>query len=509
GQEELGQPIQIDELTYTYDGNRLLKVADDTNNPDGFKDGTNTGNDYTYDTMGNMLTDQNKGITNIKYNHLNLPTEVTFNTGKIKYTYDAAGTRMAKKVEPSSGVAVTTDYLGGFQYENNELKFFHQPEGFVQKENNQYIYHFIYKDHLGNNRLTYADLDGDGEVTPGEIIEENNYYPFGLRHKGYNELATENPSGFKYKFGGKELNDELGFEVYDFGARNYDPALGRWMNIDPLAEEMRRFSPYNYAFNNPVFFIDPDGMAPFGFDKNKLEQLEPIVDINETLAYEPEPVGMGLKKPTDPPGGGDDDKIYDNGELEELFIDRRNTMTKVGDAIKNQVWEMAYHIYLWEQSLIPKSSSGIYSPLWGDGDGLSFGISLFGNSLSFSMAGEHYKGWEGTNFYLSYSAGHDGGFWTGLTQNTSLKKLASVSATYDVYSNEGFRGSFDKGVQGQTNDYYGGYGLTGSYSKPYDVSTNSVNPQIGLYKRSAGIGTPSISLGASRTRTVNINRLCN
>src|SRR5690606_37435061 len=196
------------------------------------------------------------------------------------YTYDAAGTRMAKKVEPSSGVAVTTDYLGGFQYENNELKFFHQPEGFVQKENNQYIYHFIYKDHLGNNRLTYADLDGDGEVTPGEIIEENNYYPFGLRHKGYNELATENPSGFRYKFGGKELNDELGFEVYDFGARNYDPALGRWTNIDPLAEEMRRFSPYNYSFNNPIVFIDPDGMAPVAFDTKKFEELEPIVDIN-------------------------------------------------------------------------------------------------------------------------------------------------------------------------------------------------------------------------------------
>ena len=291
GQEELGQPIQIDELTYTYDGNRLLKVADGTNNPDGFKDGDNTGNDYTYDTMGNLKTDQNKGITNVKYNHLNLPTEVIFTTGKIGYTYDASGTRVGKKIETATGITTTTDYLDGFQYENFRLKFFHHPEGFVEyKMVNSgdlsyytYIYHFIYKDHLGNNRLTYADLDEDGVVNPTEIIEENNYYPFGLRHKGYNELATENPAGFKYKFGGKELNDELGFEVYDFGARNYDPALGRWMNIDPLAEEMRRFSPYNYAFNNPIFFIDPDGMMPMGFDKNKLDDLEDLDGWIENL----------------------------------------------------------------------------------------------------------------------------------------------------------------------------------------------------------------------------------
>ncbi len=68
-----------------------------------------------------------------------------------------------------------------------------------------------------------------------------------------------------YKFGGKEYQDEFDINTYDFGARNYDPALGRWMNIDPLAELSRKFSPYAYALDNPIFFIDPDGMEAGGF----------------------------------------------------------------------------------------------------------------------------------------------------------------------------------------------------------------------------------------------------
>ncbi|WP_228463858.1 MULTISPECIES: RHS repeat-associated core domain-containing protein, partial [Chryseobacterium] len=89
-----------------------------------------------------------------------------------------------------------------------------------------------------------------------EVLEENNYYPFGLKHEEYNGL-TGNPD-YNYKYNGKELQ-ETG--MYDYGARFYMPDLGRWGVVDPLAETSRRWSPYNYAVNNPIRFIDPDGRS--------------------------------------------------------------------------------------------------------------------------------------------------------------------------------------------------------------------------------------------------------
>ena len=276
--------VQIDQLIYSYDSaklNQLMKVVDQTNNPGGFTDSaTNTADDYSYDSQGNMLTDANKGITQTVYNHLNLPTKIVFGTiGTIEYLYTAMGSKVQKKVTVGSTVTVT-DYLGGFQYTKvgtgaTVLDFFPHAEGYVKNTvtngTNAYNYVFHYTDHLGNIRVSYG-LNENGVLT---ILEENNYYPFGLKHKNYNvssrqyngnnQLPLCTHCSYEYKYNGKEWQDELGLNLYDYGARNYDASLGRWMNIDPLAEMTTSYSPYVYTLNNPVYFIDPDGMKIIDF----------------------------------------------------------------------------------------------------------------------------------------------------------------------------------------------------------------------------------------------------
>ncbi|MCD0476767.1 DUF6443 domain-containing protein [Flavobacterium sp. EDS] len=268
----------MDNLGYFYqnNSNQLMKVSDTSNSPKGFKDDSDgyndSSDDYAYDGNGNLIKDENKNITEIRYNHLNLPTKITFGTnGNIVYIYNATGQKL-EKIVTDNGVVTQTKYLGGFQYKNDVLQYFPTAEGYVNNTPvngaNSYNYVFNYTDHLGNVRVSYKK----NAQNVLEILEENNYYPFGLKHEGYN---TDNKQpNYKYKYNGKELQDELGLNMYDYGARNYDSALGRWMNIDPKAELYYSMSPYVYVANNPMRYIDPNGMEIINGETARRQRLE-------------------------------------------------------------------------------------------------------------------------------------------------------------------------------------------------------------------------------------------
>ncbi|MCS3870875.1 RHS repeat-associated protein [Chryseobacterium ginsenosidimutans] len=143
-------------------------------------------------------------------------------------------------------------------------------EGFYSFSENRYVYQ--YKDHLGNARVSYAK-NSYGVI---EITDTNNYYAFGMNHIGGTKSIL---GGYKdYKYNGKEIQES---GMYDYGARFYMADIGRWGVIDPLAEKMTRHSPYNYAFSNPINFIDPDGMAP-DWHKDDLGRL--IADAGDTAS---------------------------------------------------------------------------------------------------------------------------------------------------------------------------------------------------------------------------------
>lgn len=261
----------IDNLSYGYNGNFLTAVTDASaiHGQMDFKDNGSTGsNEYTYDGNGNMTANPNKNITSIVYNHLNLPIQINFTGGnKIEYTYDAAGTRLRKKV--IQGSVSTREYCGIFEYNfanAQPLEFMHTSEGRCVPTNSGgtliFRCEYQYTDNTGNVVMAFTDMDANGSINPStEVIQQSSYYAFGMRMEGLNtmQIGTEH----KYKFSNKEFNDDLGLNEYDFGARFYDPAIARWGCIDPMADAAPNWTPFRYCFNNPIIVTDPTGMYEF------------------------------------------------------------------------------------------------------------------------------------------------------------------------------------------------------------------------------------------------------
>ncbi|WP_157309901.1 DUF6443 domain-containing protein [Chitinophaga tropicalis] len=213
----------IDQLSYSYqtNSNKLLAVADPGSTAEAklgdFNNGTNTGDDYSYDANGNLITDQNKNIGSIVYNHLNLPAQITIiGKGVISYLYDAAGNKLKKTVVDntvSPSRITVTDYLAGFVYRQDSLEYTGHEEGRIRPvyKSGQpvtYAYDYFEKDHLGNVRVvlgTQAEANVYAATMETAAAEKENALFSNIDATrstlpaGYPEDATTNPNTYVAK----------------------------------------------------------------------------------------------------------------------------------------------------------------------------------------------------------------------------------------------------------------------------------------------------------------------
>ena len=200
---------------------------------------------YEYDLNGNLTEDSRKGLE-YKYNRLNLLEEV-WKDGEMKaqYNYLSDGTKVS--VRDGSGKN-GYDYVGSVVYK-------------VVDGCREFDRAVIGDVHFTNEGVRYALTDQLGSVRAlidedGNVVQQNDYYPFGAKVVRDDYVNADDN---RFLFSGKESQELLDLNAYDFGARMYDALLGRWNTVDPLGEKYVNLSPYNYCVNNPLVYVDPNG----------------------------------------------------------------------------------------------------------------------------------------------------------------------------------------------------------------------------------------------------------
>jgi RHS repeat-associated protein len=240
--------------------------------------------EYLYDDAGSLVEDKHKDL-NITYNDLSKPRQMTWTNVNnddftMNLTYDGTGGLLRKELWKNDVPFDTIEYMGSIQYDGGKLDVISVPQGrAIPTCDGEFRYDYYYTDHLGNIRLWYSDLNGDGEIkvqsdgnithcdgtstTNGEILQEQHYYPYGLTMGGLkytsDVLTLLSYGRDPHLYTAKELTEQ-DLNLYNFGARWYDMSLGRWMVHDP---EYQFASPYLAMGNNPVSVTDPDGRFAF------------------------------------------------------------------------------------------------------------------------------------------------------------------------------------------------------------------------------------------------------
>ena len=204
---------------------------------------------YVYDSAGNVLYDSHAGL-NLRYNDLNLIEKVMRgDTIVAKYSYLSDGTKLSATDSAGNGLY----YSGSLVYSKQSAALTMESCAFtggrfVATATGVEARYFV-TDHLGSVRAVVND--------EGEVLERNDYYPFGSRWD--DGLLSDN----RYRYNGKEAQAFLNNPYLDYGARQYDSDGAVWLGKDPLSEKYYPISPYVFCVNNPIKYMDVDGKSPY------------------------------------------------------------------------------------------------------------------------------------------------------------------------------------------------------------------------------------------------------
>lgn len=447
----------VDQLTYSYMGNRLTSVADANVNSSGsFQLPGSTG--YEYDANGNMTSRTNatsaaNNLSGMGYNHLNLPTNINANGAVITYTYDANGTKLKKLVTGNANV--NNEYISGIQYEDGELKYVTTETGRVRRISaTNYSYEHTLADHLGNGRL-YFDISGG----VARKIQETDYYAFGLDIQR-SLVGVEN----KFQYNGKEKQDQE--KLYDYGARFYDPVIGRWNVVDPRAEKFVSLNPYNYGVNNPIRFIDPDGMESSSIHLDKYGTVLKNINDGDNGVY----VHENAKNQSDVDKNYSSDKTSAGGKkIGELggTIDVNDIMKNILKRDGNIASGMTKDQWVW--AVLPthewdlkNNMNTVFGVAWdfdkkqstvyGTDSHTSFQFKGLGENGTFNAAdvGNYHAGYTGVAVGMSQRAQYT---WAGLGEmakgNNITKRLRET--VFNVSPNGDQRRDFHFNTQGMVD----------------------------------------------------------